>query len=173
MEINLFTTFFLAAALILSLAVFLLSIFPIRKKTGKIIALDFDGVIHSYPKWKGMGVIEDPPVPGAIDFIRKLEQNGYRVAIYSSRSRSFAGRRAMKKWLRKHIFEYYGEPDTAYNNDAPVTCRPCRLYDHIEWPLFKPMAHLTIDDRGYRFNGKFPAIVEINESLPWNRREKS
>ena len=37
----------------------------------KTILLDFDGVIHSYTSgWKGAGVIPDPPVPGAIDFLR-------------------------------------------------------------------------------------------------------
>ena len=37
----------------------------------KILCLDFDGVIHSFTSgWRGAGIIPDPPVPGALDFIK-------------------------------------------------------------------------------------------------------
>jgi hypothetical protein len=38
-----------------------------------ILCLDFDGVIHSFKSgWKGAGKIPDPPVEGAIEWIRSL-----------------------------------------------------------------------------------------------------
>lgn len=50
-----------------------------------ILCLDFDGVIHSYASgWKGANVIHDPPVPGAIAFLREAVQS-FRVAIFSGR----------------------------------------------------------------------------------------
>src|ERR1700743_3429981 len=51
-----------------------------------ILCLDFDGVIHSYASgWKGADVIPDPPVAGAIEFIREALKH-FRVAIFSSRT---------------------------------------------------------------------------------------
>ena len=80
-----------------------------------IICVDFDGVIHSYKSgWKGVANIPDPPVKGAIKWLEDHLQcpdslcamapkyRGPVVQIYSSRSKSWRGRRAMKKWLVKH-----------------------------------------------------------------------
>ena len=113
-----------------------------------IICVDFDGVIHSYTSgWKGIDVIPDDPVPGAIEWLEEylptpdalgaFDSHTYGeykpcpkcqpnkilmnddcickgegkvfetrpkpiVCIYSSRSKSWKGRRAMKKWLIKH-----------------------------------------------------------------------
>ena len=64
-----------------------------------LLCLDFDGVIHSFKSgWKGATNIPDPPVEGAIDWLRSLlgrpinEDTGlryidFRLAIYSARSR--------------------------------------------------------------------------------------
>ena len=70
-----------------------------------ILCLDFDGVVHSYESgWKGAAVIPDPPVPGAIDFIRNAVEE-FRVAIFSSRSNQPGGLDAMKYWLRLHMLD--------------------------------------------------------------------
>ena len=47
---------------------------PLRPRRGPaIVCLDFDGVIHSYSSgWKGPREIPDPPVPGAIRWIREF-----------------------------------------------------------------------------------------------------
>ena len=40
------------------------------KASNPIICVDFDGVIHSYKSgWRGVAVIPDPPVPGAIEWL--------------------------------------------------------------------------------------------------------
>ena len=62
-----------------------------------ILCLDFDGVIHSYSgKWAGMGVVNDPPVPGVADWIEEASKH-FVIAVYSSRSKSLRGRRAIDK----------------------------------------------------------------------------
>jgi len=129
------------------------------------IIVDFDGVIHSYTSgWKGVDVIPDPPVEGAIKWLTDhlpLPEayggipschSGPIVQIYSSRSKSWRGRRAMKKWLIKHGLDEW------YIKD--------RL---LKFPTKKPAAFLTIDDRTICFDGKFPTTAEMLAFKPWYR----
>jgi hypothetical protein len=126
-----------------------------------ILCLDFDGVIHSYTSgWKGADVIPDPPVSGAIDFIRSALEH-FRVAIFSSRSNQAGGLDAMKMWLGKCALA---------NSDEHYA--PGHWLTRIEWPLEKPPAMLTIDDRALTFSGDwadFP-IDRLLAFQPWNKR---
>jgi hypothetical protein len=75
-------------------------------KKKPILVLDFDGVIHSYSSgWKGASIIPDAPVPGSIDFILSALKK-YEVAILSSRSHQWGGKRAMKRWLKHHLSDW-------------------------------------------------------------------
>ena len=131
-----------------------------------IICVDFDGVIHSYTSgWQGVAVIPDPPVPGAIEWLRDHlpipdavcamggEYTGPIVCIYSSRSKSWLGRWAMKKWLIKHGLH------PAYISEGL-----------LKFPAKKPAAFLTIDDRAICFNGTFPTTEEMMRFKPWNKK---
>ncbi len=133
-----------------------------------IICVDFDGVIHSYSSgWKGIDVIPDPPVPGAIKWLEEhlptpdaiyafghiAHEGKPIVQIYSSRSKSWRGRRAMKRWLIQH-----GLPKE-YITD--------RI---LKFPKKKPAAYLTIDDRAICFDGNFPTADEMLAFKPWNKR---
>ena len=119
-----------------------------RKPT---LCLDFDGVLHSYTSgWKGADVIPDPPVAGAIEFIRDALAS-FQVAIYSSRSSEPGGILAMQDWLVKHGL------------DGSVFCQ-------IEWPTSKPPAFLTIDDRALTFDGTWPRVADLLAFQPWNKR---
>lgn len=138
----------------------------------KIICVDFDGVIHSYKSgWKGVDVITDPPVPGAIEWLMQHlptpdvygiseRYTGPIVVIYSSRSKSWKGRKAMKAWLIKN-----GLPKE-YITDGL-----------LKFPIKKPAAYLTIDDRAICFDGVFPSTQEMEAFKPWYykkaRRSKS
>jgi len=134
-----------------------------------IICVDFDGVIHSYTSgWKGMDVIPDPPVEGAIewliDHLPHLEPEeinpfdpppiyeGPVVQIYSSRSQDPKGVQAMKEWLM-----FYGFPPEYIEQDI------------LKFPMQKPPAFLTIDDRAICFNGTFPTTEEMMVFKPWNK----
>ena len=64
-----------------------------------ILCVDFDGVIHSYASgWKGADAIPDPPVPGAMEFLREALRH-FRVSIFSSRSNQPGGIAAMQARL--------------------------------------------------------------------------
>lgn len=131
-----------------------------------ILCLDFDGVIHSYSSgWKGAGNIPDPPVPGTLEFL--LEATLYfRVMVFSSRSKSFAGRRAMKRYMRE-------------NFGVSLTWRPGSehdwLYEAIEFPWFKPSALITIDDRALTFTGDWAdfSMPVLKAFQPWNKRKSA
>lgn len=126
-------------------------------KTRPILCLDFDGVLHSYASgWRGADVIPDPPVPGAIEFLREAVKH-FRVAIFSSRSNQPGGIEAMKAWLITHIPE-------GNDNGWWLT---------IEWPTEKPPAMLTIDDRAITFDGTWPAIADLLAFKPWNKQRRA
>lgn len=119
-----------------------------RKMT---LCVDFDGVIHSYTSgWKGADVVLDPPVPGAIAWLRSMLEQGFQVCVYSSRSKDPAGVQAMREW-----FELHGAPTS--------------VVDALEFPTEKPAAHITIDDRAFRFEGDFPSAEWLRRFKPWNR----
>jgi hypothetical protein len=122
------------------------------------LCLDFDGVIHSYTSpWKGASIVSDPPVPGAIAFLREAVKE-YTVAIYSSRRHQEGGLEAMQEWLR------YCAEEAAHSDED------LKWLDEIEWPDYKPSAFLTIDDRALRFTGEWPSLDEIRLFKPWNKK---
>ena len=131
----------------------------------RTLSIDFDGVLSSYASgWQGADIINDPPAPGAMEFLDKvIHSNIFRVAIYSARSGQKGGIAAMQAWLVKHMGDYfaatYGEDDrskaTTYVNE------------HIDWPLVKPSAFLTIDDRAWPFRGAWPQIDDLAGFKTW------
>lgn len=133
-------------------------------KTKPILCLDFDGVVHSYQSgWKGAGIIPDPPVPGAIDFI-VLAQEHFNIAIHSSRMRYPEGPEAIREYLIKHGItrEYVATSeemgDREWVNGAIVLMRE------------KPPAFVTLDDRAVTFTGTFPDPAELLMFRPWNKQ---
>lgn len=126
---------------------------PSRKP---ILCLDFDGVIHSYTSpWKASDIIPDPPVPGALEFIQEATKN-FRVCIYSTRSNTESGLRAMQYWLEDHIIKEYGSSNLSWHRQ-------------IEFPSSKPSAIVTLDDRALTFDGTWPSMETLLSFKPWNK----
>jgi hypothetical protein len=126
-----------------------------------ILCLDFDGVIHSYTSgWKGIDIIPDEPVEGAIAFIL-LALNHFDVRIFSSRSALRAGRNAMQVWLRDKAGAcWYSSPD------GPGL-------EEVVFPETKPAAFIGLDDRVLTFTGMWPDIATLKEFTPWNKKQPS
>lgn len=149
-------------------------------KNKPILVLDFDGVLHSYSSgWKGATVIPDPPVPGALEFVVGALES-FQVAILSSRSHQWFGRYAMKRWLRGHLVMLGSTghcPDWWMNYIAAQSAmEPWHLevdsaarmvVRSIQWPLHKPPAMVTIDDRALTFAGTWPDLTELRAFKPW------
>jgi hypothetical protein len=120
-------------------------------KRKKLVAVDFDGVLHSYRKsgWEGAHVISDPPVRGAIEWLTYIVRDErFEVCISSSRSHEPGGIDAMKEWLLK--------------NDLSE-----EVLAKIFFPSSKPSAHITLDDRALQFCGAFPSAELIDDFEPW------
>lgn len=119
-----------------------------------ILCLDFDGVIHSYTTpWKATDIIPDPPVDGAIEFLAEATEH-FRVCIYSTRSNTSSGRKAMHDWLFVWVT---GIEDNSW-------------FQHIEWPSSKPSALVTLDDRAITFTGEWPSVESLLSFKPWNKQ---
>lgn len=135
------------------------------KKFTPTIAVDFDGVIHSYTSgWMGAHVIPDPPVEGAIEFLSYLCNDGIgaNVVIFSSRAKTWRGRRAIRAWLYEHSGPHWQE-NWQYQG-----------IESIKITSVKPAASVYIDDRAHRFEGTFPAldrksIKAMVDRKPWNK----
>ena len=106
------------------------------------LALDFDGVLHRYTRYRGDAIIDGTPVPGAVEFVQ-IAQESFDVVIHSARARSQIGRRAMLAWLKE--------------NGLPF----------LEIVAEKPPAHVTLDDRALCFTGTFPDPEDLLRFRPW------
>ncbi len=129
---------------------------PKASNKKRIIAVDFDGVIHSYESgWQGAAIIPDPPVPGAMQFLVEATTL-FAVAIHSSRNHQTGGCSAMYGYILECLLDEFGEK-------VAVECM-----DNIFFPHHKPPSIVTIDDRGYRFEGVFPDPEDLVNLHPWN-----
>jgi len=115
------------------------------------VAVDFDGVIHSYTSgFHGFENIMDPPVEGAIEILKDYIAN-IKVAIFSTRASCPEGVAAIKGWLLK-----YGLTQEEVDS---LTITNSKIH-----------ANLYIDDRSWHFVGKYPSIKYIKEFKPWNKK---
>lgn len=134
-----------------------------EKKFKPIIAVDFDGVIHSYTSgWQGADVIPDPPVEGAIEWLLDaLRRKDIKIVIFSTRAKE--GKVAMKEWLQRCAVAL--ERDSWYEDELAMSA--------VEITHQKPPAIITIDDRAYQFKGKWPSVDDLINFQPWNKVDPS
>lgn len=112
------------------------------------IAVDFDGVIHSYRSpWQDHHIIPDPPIPGVIVWLNAMVAY-FDVVVFTTRGATLAGREAVAAYIEQH-----GGPA-----GLPVTHE-------------KPPALVYIDDRAWRFEGRYPSVQEIHRAHPWRSAE--
>jgi hypothetical protein len=147
-------------------------------KSKPILCLDFDGVMHSYTSgWKGVDVIPDPPVKDLMHYL-ELYASHFTVVVYSSRSKEQTGINAMRSWLIKWWVDWCEElrqePFSDSHDPAPwpnvVLAGGQRKPFEIFFTHEKPAAFLTIDDRGWQFNGAWPAVDDLIAFRPWYLR---
>jgi GTP cyclohydrolase I len=110
------------------------------------IAIDFDGVIHSYEKGWHDGTIYGKPMPGAKEFLHSLIQEGHTILIHSTRLHD---RQVFGSWSENQVRQVI------------------KWWDEYRMPLVqfwtspgKPLAHVYIDDRAIHFNGCWNKVVD-------------
>jgi len=125
-----------------------------RTWNGKRICIDLDGVVHRYSKGYHDGTLYDIPMPGVINFINNLKEQGYTVYIFTARLLDFADYtkavRAIEDWLKRYKVPY-----------DYITC-------------LKVPADAYIDDRAVHFDGDWKKaqrdlnkILKDNSGLDW------
>lgn len=117
------------------------------------IAVDFDGVIHSYSRGWQDGSIYDPPMDGALDGLRALMKE-HPVFIFTSRNTAHVA-----AWLRDHGFTVTTD-DSMFRHD---------VWDGVVWSERgtllvtnrKLAAIAYIDDRAIRFTSWGQALADV------------
>lgn len=115
-----------------------------------LLSLDLDGVIHLYESgWTSADNIADGPTPGAFQFIRDALEY-FDIAIFSTRSGHPGGVEAIQQWLEKWGLE-------------------AEYRERIAFPIAKPSAYLSIDDRALLFTGNFPEPSRLLGFRTWKK----
>ncbi len=126
-----------------------------------VLCLDFDGTCSLYTSgWKGAAVIPDEYVPGLFEFLEMIKDD-FDVQVLSSRSHQPGGREAMMAWFREQRKLWRsrgGKPPEA----SPLT---------LGFPTEKPPAVITLDDRGWLFEGTWPTLQQLKDFKPWYQRK--
>lgn len=119
-------------------------VFDICLEENKVVAFDFDGVIHKYSQgWKD-GSIYDEPNLNALDLMLILIKTGIPCVIISTRNPQ-----QIKEWWDKQKFTIKTkvlDDDISFYNDLS-----CVGITNRKLP-----AQLYIDDRGFKYNGQTP-----------------
>lgn len=115
-----------------------------------VLAIDFDGVLHSHTSRRTTASeIPDPPVPGALEFVKQALPH-FKITVVSSRLSEVSGRDAVINWLAQHEF--------------PI--------ERMAFSVGKPPAFVTLDDRAMTFTGSFPSPEDLLEFIPWNKKQQ-
>lgn len=145
-----------------------------KYRTKRTIAFDFDGVIHSYDKWRQNGEIYWQCDWWVLQFIEKLMDYGYAVYIHSTRNPY-----SIKKWLKQKTGKEQ-ETRPIDENWMPWcdTIYPFWIQVIPFWKKFrnkervlgitrrKISAIIYIDDRWYRFEWITKMISDFYKMYP-------
>tara|TARA_Y100001938_G_C7776209_1_gene275672 strand:- start:153 stop:548 length:396 start_codon:yes stop_codon:yes gene_type:complete len=101
----------------------------------KNLAIDFDGVIHTFDKGWYDGTCYGEPIEGSLEAIKKLSES-YTIIIFTAKAKPSrplvngkTGTELVEEWLTKHgVMQYVKE----------ITSE-------------KPRSQIYIDDKGYHF----------------------
>lgn len=135
-----------------------------KKPYQKTIAVDFDGVIHAFTSpWTTSTEIPDGPVPGAIDWLRALLNDGWRVWLHTCRLTNGDPNPAVEDVSLNDRIEAVCDWFLKYGPD---------VYSHYNLALWthggKPMADVYLDDKALRFTGTFPSADDLRwASVSW------
>ena len=89
---------------------------PGHEKELNNLAIDFDGVIHTFDKGYHDGTCYGKPIKGSLEAIKKLSKN-FKIIIFSSKVKKDrplvngkTGMQLVKNWLKKHkVLNYITE----------------------------------------------------------------
>ena len=121
--------------------------FPPGKEADSLnLAIDFDGVIHTFDKGYFDGTCYGEPIAGSIEAIKMLSKK-FRIIVFTAKAKpdrplvdGKTGAKLVREWLEKYgILECVSD----------ITSE-------------KPRAMLYIDDNGYRFSNWNDTLHFVN-----------
>jgi hypothetical protein len=128
----------------------------LKTSSRKLIALDFDGVLHNRVHGSHQDdstIISNGPVPGAIDWLNTIvNDNRFFITIFSARSKVLGFEDALRTWFKEN-----GMDQNTINKISICST--------------KPPAYLFIDDRAWKFSGKFPSSEELLKFRAWHEKQ--
>jgi hypothetical protein len=108
------------------------------------IAIDFDGVVHTFDKGWHDGTCYGDPIEGSLDAVKSLSRK-YNIIIFSAKVRpdrplvnGKTGKELVNEWLERYNLKQY---------IAEITHE-------------KPRAKFYIDDKALEFKGDWELILE-------------
>lgn len=113
-----------------------------KLETLPVVAVDFDGVIHSYENGWCDGKITGEIITGFFEWVLQCHDK-LHIVIYSCRNSTRHYKRAMAKWILAKWKEWSRENNP---NEVPLA---------VSYSDTKPIATLYIDDRGFQFKGNW------------------
>lgn len=141
------------------------------------IALDFDGVLHSYRNGYTGEIPLDPPVEGAQLFCEMLLERGYEVVIFTTRAHPNLAKSKLNRFVE--LVRYDDATDSwesTGNRGLTLGTVGIRQWlKHWNFPARiinaqithkKEHADLFVDDRGFRFEGNFGAVLSFLDDNP-------
>ena len=115
----------------------------------KNIAIDFDGVIHTFDQGYKDGTCYGDPIPESLEAIKKLSEK-YKIIIFTAKAKpdrplvnGKSGTELVSEWLEKHGVLQYIHTITSE----------------------KPRAVLYIDDNAYRFDNWKNTLEFVGKEL--------
>lgn len=115
----------------------------------KVLAIDFDGVIHNAHLGWGDGTCYGEPIDGAIDAIKELSKK-FEIVIFTAKAKpdrpmvdGKTGIELVKEWFEKYLI---------------LDCISAITSE-------KPRAEIYIDDNGYRFQNWKDTIKFVDNEL--------
>jgi hypothetical protein len=141
-----------------------------KSQMKRTLCVDFDNTINNYQSgWVECDFIPDPPLGGALEFLAEAWDQ-FHVRIFSSRSATFAGRRAMRVWLKYWAKRKYEEGvlHISLYDRLMAMCEPMHNGECAAFPEHKPAAFVSLDDRTLTFTGIYPTMDELKAFKPWN-----
>tara|TARA_B100001123_G_C15068955_1_gene930793 strand:- start:59 stop:454 length:396 start_codon:yes stop_codon:yes gene_type:complete len=113
----------------------------------KNLAIDFDGVIHTFDKGWYDGTCYGEPIEGSLEAIKKLAES-YTIIIFTAKAKpsrplvnGMTGTELVEEWLTKHgVMKYVKE----------ITSE-------------KPRSQIYIDDKGYHFQNWEDTLKYLEE----------
>lgn len=136
------------------------------RRTKRTVAVDFDGVIHSYVSgWQGL-VPTDPPREGALEFVEQLQALDYIVVVHTARANDPQGLAATIHWLANYSFPEMtvtaNKPMAiAYIDDRAIYAGPRVAFEDVLYEL-----NVLVEEKQADFSPKYVAHNAETQTRP-------